>query len=584
MMVRITKSIKYSIFLSLLVGTWSAMTSIQAEGEIARLPVLRNIGAIPVQFEGNVDISSEIKEKISDDFYASIDASQRFRPLDRDLVKDLWASTEGRSDLRNNYELDVYLSLAVRQVDDIVTITGRLLDPQLKTLLTENDRIPLRNFGHMEKSDVRNQIESLTFRLLNRLPNDVNVTSLQGPFVTLSGGQAQGIETGDRIEIIRPSVAAIHPANGSWVDFQISKMGSVQIIESKESTSIGRILGQTKSRAIEVGDGAKISTLPSRVRFARATTSSTFEDSGNQDSLVLPPISTLPTAAKVAKTTMEPNSQPPSKDLNRKDPSSPRISEGGKVQEAQTAVSPPLNTSSSTTDTEENPSSAWNNFAQEAMNQKLIEDMRIYVGPTWWKARGPVSSSGAFPIWLLNSIGGGFTRNMFYKIKVGFGGGLLFGQTPAGSYLGYDSHARMFWESPLSNVIMNRWRAGASGSFSGVTVSSGSYGGGDFIRGGIFGGIGGQILAGEAAQPYEWDANLYLHPLNIGRLGYSGSFKNVESAIGWKIDLSVFEKSMTSPLSFGGGLSWTDERQTLKNGRRFHLNDYSVMMLAKYRL
>ena len=581
-MVRITKSTKYRI-LSLSLCMWSVMTSIQGKGEVSRLPVLRNIGAIPIQFEGNVDIPSDIQEQISDSFYASIDASQRFRPLDRDLVKDLWASTDGRIDLRNSYELDVYLSLAVQQVDDIVTITGRLLDPQLKTLLTENDRYPVRNLGLMEKSEVRNKIESLTFRLINRLPNDVNVTSLQGPFVTLSGGQGQGIETGDKIEIIRPSVAAIHPANGSWVDFQVSKMGSIQIIESKESTSIGRIMHQTKSRAIEVGDGAKIPTLPSRVRFARAMTSDAFEDSGNQNPLVLPPISALPASPRIAKTAMERNNPNAANNLNQGNPSS-SSGEAEKVQGAQTPVSPPPSASTSSIAPEDDPSSAWSNFTQEAMNQKLLEDIRVYVGPTWWKARGPISSSGAFPIWLLNSAGGGVTRNMFYKIKVAFGGGLLFGETPAGSYLGYDSHARMFWESSLSNIVINKWRAGASGSFSGVTVSSGSYGGGDFIRGGIFGGFGGQILAGESAQPYEWDANLYLHPLNIGRLGYSGSFKNVESAIGWKIDLSVFEKSVTSPLSFGGGLSWNDERQTLKNGRRFHLNDYSMMMLAKYSL
>jgi hypothetical protein len=67
-------------------------------------------------------------------------------------------------------------------------------------------------------------------------------------------------------------------------------------------------------------------------------------------------------------------------------------------------------------------------------------------------------------------------------------------------------------------------------------------------------------------------------------MGYGGSFKEIESAMGWKVDLTVFEKSLSRPFDFGGGISWGDERVTLKNGRRFHSSDYGLKALLRYRL
>jgi hypothetical protein len=571
---QVIKLTKFKLPLSLL----SIMISIlgmdyASFGATNNLPVLRNVGIIPVQFEGSLDLTETLTNQISEAFAKAVSDAKRFHLIDRDLVSNLWAQTKGREELKNEYELDVYALLSVAQEGDILSLSARLMDSDLKTILLENDRIAIHEFNRLDPQEIQKKVESLTFRVINRLPNDVHVTSLQGPFVTLSGGHDQGIEPGDQIEILRSEITAIHPANGTWVEFKNSTKGAVQVVDAKETTSIARIVKQTNPRSIQVGDGAKVATLPSRVRFARLGIPDQFVSAGMQSSIVMPPI---PLRQRVQESR-------PVESPNESADGSTQVLSASKIDPNPTA--PPKSSGDPSKDEKDGSfvdkvssysdsmGSAWTNFSDEAMSHKLVDDLTVDVGPSWWSVKGPVDSSGAFPWWLLNSAEVGITRTMFYKLKAGFGGGALFGQTPAGTYLGYNGYGRIYWESPLDLSLIKVWRAGAQGNLSGISVSSGSFGGGDFIRGGVFAGLGGGFVVGESAQPYDWNAYFHLSPLNIGRMGYGGSFKDVESALGWKIDVNVFENNATRTFDLGGGITFGDERLTLKNGRRFHVND-----------
>lgn len=568
-------------FLLCLILVWYKTAT--AHAATNKLPVIRNVGVIPVQFEGSSDLPEELSNEIKKAFVSAVTESKRFRVIDNDLVQNLWALPKGREELKTDYELDVYALLSVVQDGDILTFSVRLMDSDLKTVLQENDRFSIYDFKRLDTRDIQKHIESLTFRLTNRLPNDINVTSIQGPFVTLSGGHDQGIEPGDRIDILRSEILAVHPANGTWVDFRNITTGAVQVIDAKDSSSIARIVRQTNPRAIQVGDGAKVQSLPSRVRFARLTASSDFIAAGTQNSIVMPPIpahNRAPESRSLPTSTGQPEAGNSRASNTAADPgqsSSSKINEG-KEKGDEKSIFENVNTYG------DSMGSAWSNFSDEAMSHKLVDDVSIYVGPAWWSARGPADTSGTFPWWLANSFGIGITRTMFYKIKAGFGGGGLFGKTPDGSYFGYNGNGQIYWESPLDLPVIKVWRAGAQGNLSGTSVSSGSFGGGDFIRGGIFGGLGGQFVVGEAAKAFDWIGFIHLSPLNIGRIGYGGSFKDTESAMGWKFDLSVFEKNTAHALDLGGGITWGDERVTLKNGRRFHLSDYGLKVLLRYRL
>jgi hypothetical protein len=217
--------------------------------------------------------------------------------------------------------------------------------------------------------------------------------------------------------------------------------------------------------------------------------------------------------------------------------------------------------------------------------KKPFDDITLLIGPYWWSAKSKeFNSSGKFPLWLLNSAEVAVTRTLFYKIHAGFGGGLLFGKTSKGSYLGYDSHAKAYWEDSLSiaDGLINVWRAGGIATFSGMSVESERYGGGDWLRGGFIGGLGGMIKVGDMSERYDWFGNYTLLPLNIGRLGYAGSRKVVESSLGWKLALGAFRWAPPGELQFGGELELGDERETLKNGRRPQLKDYALKALIKH--
>lgn len=583
-MAQLIKSKKLSpihTFLFCLILVWCRIATVHAATN--KLPVIRNVGVIPVQFEGSPDLPEELSNEIKKAFVSAVTDSKRFRVIDNDLVQNLWSLPKGREELKTDYELDVYALLSVVQEGDILTFSARFMDRDLKTVLQENDRYSIYDFKRLDPRDIQKHIETLTFRLTNRLPNDVHVTSIQGPYVTLSGGHDQGIEPGDRIDILRSEILAVHPANGTWVDFRNITTGAVQVIDAKDSSSIARIVRQTNPRAIQVGDGAKVQALPSRVRFARLTASNDFIAAGTQNPIVMPPIPVHKQATDSRPMTASSGLANADKSRSAMAASDAGQSPNSKINEEkekkdESSFFENVNTYG------DSMGSAWSNFSDEAMSHKLVDDMSIYAGPAWWSVRGPADTSGTFPWWLANSFGVGVTRTMFYKIKAGFGGGGLFGKTPDGSYFGYNGYGQIYWESPLDLPVIKVWRAGAQGNLSGTSVSSGPFGGGDFIRGGIFGGLGGQFVVGEEAKAFDWIGLIHLSPLNIGRIGYGGSFKDTESAMGWKFDLSVFEKNTAHAIDLGGGITWSDERVTLKNGRRFHLSDYGLKALLRYRL
>ena len=115
-----------------------------------------------------------------------------------------------------------------------------------------------------------------------------------------------------------------------------------------------------------------------------------------------------------------------------------------------------------------------------------------------------------------------------------------------------------------------------------MSVPKGKYGGGDWIRGGGFGGLGGSIHAGSAADRYDWFGEFSLMPLNIGRLGYDNGRKVVESAFGYRISIGAFQYQPARIIQWGGAIELSDERQTLKNGQRPHFTDTSLKAMAKY--
>ena len=68
----------------------------------------------------------------------------------------------------------------------------------------------------------------LMFRLLNRYPVDVYVTSIQVPYITLSSGARQNIYEGDELDFFEVNIQQVHPINGAWLSFNLQTSGQGQ--------------------------------------------------------------------------------------------------------------------------------------------------------------------------------------------------------------------------------------------------------------------------------------------------------------------------------------------------------------------
>lgn len=554
---------------------------------LPKLPVIQNVGVVPVQWEGSTAGFTDAKAALDETFPKTVRDSRRFRVLSDDLVASLWKDAEGRNELRNDFEMQGLVSLTVTPRGDVAQLTARLMDGWLKTNLLETDTVKTTWLQNANDADLGDRLQRLVFRLFNRLPVDVSITSVQGAYITLSGGAEQGIEAGDKVDLIRAQVSSLHPATGTWHEFKKQPLGNAKVIEVKSFTSVAKLTDQVKDGAVEVGDGARIAAISSRVKFARQIQDSEFKDSGKQDTIIVPPLY-QGEAPKAEKSVHANPTQPaPAPKGGMFDPPADNAQPGQAQQPAQ--EQPPASEdggeSNEQTPPEDQGPTVWDQFRDEATSHRIIEDVTAYAGPFWWTVKGPgnINSSGRFPVWLLNSVGGGITRVMFYKVKADLGGGVMFGNTPAGSYFGYRLYGRGYWQDDLNvgSGFLKHWRIGGAGTFSGMQVPKGGYGGGDWLRIGFMGGLDGSISGPDGAR-YDWFGDFTILPLNIGRVGYDGSYKSVESSLGSSLSIGAYRFEPPRVIQWGGGLEVFDERQTLKNGRRPHFTEYTLKVLAKY--
>ncbi len=537
-----------------------------------KLPVLQQVGVIPVQWdkqtEGNFSLEQS-RRAFEEAVYDSARNARRFRILNNDLVAGMWSNNKGRQELATQFELHAYLSVVSANRDETLDITARLLDPNLKTLLMETESLSAAWFLQASKKDLAEKAEALVFRVFNRIPVDVSVTSIQGQYVTLSGGSEQGIAPGDSVDLIRSKINGLHPANGTWLTFTQTPVGKAKVLDVKKFSSVARLTEQIKENSVEVGDGAKIPAIATRVKFARMDRKNEIVDAGpSSGTIIVPPLySQQPTAEPATKPVPntvpsiqeEQGTQKPEKEQKQPEP---EAGEEGK---------------------DEGPS-LWKNVATGVTSQKPIDHITVYSGPQWWSIKTKqANSSGKFPAWILNSLGAQVSRTLLFKIKTDFGAGLIFGDTPHSGYVGYTSFGNMYWEDDLivGNGLIKKWRGGGYATFSGISISKGPYGGGDWVRGGGFIGLKGSFTA-LADESYDWFADYTIIPLNIGRLGFRGKRQNVESSFGMKLSLGAFQSKQTGALLYGAGIELGDERMTLSNGSRPQLQDWAIKFMGRY--
>jgi hypothetical protein len=571
--------LKVSKILILLVGfvIFHATITLAANGP--KLPIFHQVGIIPLQWSGPSTYGLEhIKSQLEVLFPAAVKDSRRFRIINDELVSQLWQDPKGREEMRTQFELGAFVGLTVISRADTVKFVARVLGPELQTYLMESDSISRNWITQADDDSLKEKVEHLVFRLFNRIPTDVSVTSVHGPFITLSGGSEQGIELGDKVNLVRTFIKSLHPANGTWLHFKTKALGQAKIVEVKNFTSVAKLIKLTHEDAVGVADGARIPAIASRVKFARAGKSDGFKDSGDQKTIIVPPLYQGGNSAKA-----DDNKSSPDKTNGiGKDPKEQtsdigeQVADGGGENDEDQLPGP----------TEEEQAFAWDDFTIGGAAKKIIDGVTIAAGPYYWTVAGPRSVDSNFPWWLVNKGYVSITKSLVTKIKVGYGGGIAFGGTPNGKFYGYDGHARIYWEDKISigTDSLSWWRAGGHSRINGMSVTGEKYGGGDWIRGGVFGALGGRVMLGAGPTIYDWFAEMQLMPLNIGQLGYDETFYSVESSLGQSYSLGAIQYAQPGEARLGAKFEVVNERQSLNNGRRMHFQEYSIQALMQFDL
>jgi hypothetical protein len=339
-------------------------------------------------------------------------------------------------------------------------------------------------------------------------------------------------------------------------------MGVARVVDINDITAIAKLTEQSFEDAVAVGDGIKIYNIPGRVRFARLAGQHDVVDHGaplTEKSQVTMPLSNpapkpAPTQP-IMKVTQRANIQEPEQEPPERD-SDPTPVE----QQA-----------------EEDTSDYGSNIVGEAL--KIFRGVDLYAGIDTWKVSGDASAKSELSPWIFNYFAGALRGPFMPNIDVELGGALHLGNAKKGSYTGFDVAAKLVYLIPTEGVI-SFYRVGALARLESRNISSESFGGGDYILGGAFGGAEGRMRYVDV--PLEWQAELALLPIGIGQIGSNGNKKTMSGAFGYELDLGVVKPSEERDgIDWGGtlGVSSID----MEAGGSFTRSSTKLMVHARYK-
>ena len=533
-----------------------------------KLPVLQNIGVVPISLSPSFREDSGLlrkSEHLKTAFSEAVRNSSRFHILHDELIEELWQSYAGRKELIEDYALSAFAHLNIALKDDILVFTVRFLSPDLKPMLQESEKWLRKGFILANYEEISDWVSSLVYRLINRIPIDVSITSVQGKYLTLSGGFNQGLQVGDDLDLIRVKIKDLHPALHTWRSFSTRRLGKARIVESKENVSIAKLIQLVRENSIEIGDGAKSQDLLTRLRFARVAKMHGAKDTGK--SIVVPPLYSGAGDDKAA----------PSKE-QVDIPLPPGFSS-------------PAEWLASDQDVKKDSQGKVASGQEKDLDYYLTtfaDDLSVSVGQWGWSYSGP-GSTGSKVSWyhIMNTVGARITRRIMPYIKYGFGGGLGLGKTQRnrGAYVGYDGHARLYWEEEhiLLDGMIQKLMAGGHAAFTGIGVSNEGFGGFDAIFGGIFLGVKGQFVLEKSGSPYDWFLEFNLTPLSLGRVGYGNKTHLIRSSLGWKLIWGAYQKLGPRQLEWGAGWSYGKHSFFDDSSKLTSMSQYSLYLLGRWR-
>lgn len=541
-----------------------------AEADKSTLPVIHYVGVIPVQWDKEDTWSDlgNVKKSVDKNFSEAVRASHRFSALNDDLVSSMWSTPAGRKELASDYELQAFATLNMTTRADTVIMTTRILSPTLDTWLQESEVVNRSWLLESSKDQVVSRLDDLIHRMINRLPVDVHITSVNGSFVTLSGGDDQSLHVGDQYDVVSAKIQTLHPANGSWLTFSSGRTGKVQMVEVKRKSSIAKIISLTSENAVAVGQGIRVEAISGRSRFARPDGSDSYVSSTEKEKEPSGLASALtPDGKPVPVVEVKPTTAPASK------PEASKAAEPAKTEPA--AETPP-------TEATGEPAGDPGDSIMQTIAPPGSE-VEAYAGLKSWAIGGSGSASTALPLWLINAAGVGVTRKFSEKVIMHYGLGLGYGQTEKGSFFGYDLHAAGIYKMAAKVFDgADFMYGGLQAEMSGLSIGGETSGGHDLTSLSLLLGIGGDTTPGFIGNRVDWAGELKFALQESGSFGVNGSRAKVKGGQNWLLRLQGYlgPKPKEGP-QWGGAFEFGSANYNLSNSNSATVNTYSILGLMR---
>ncbi len=548
----------------------------------SELPTLYYAGVIPVQWEKNGPWRelNDARKMIDSEFSPSVRASKRFVFLNDDVVRSLWSSDTGRNELERDHELSAFLSLDVASRGDMIVLTARLLSPKLQTRLQESDVLPKNSLANASKEKITGRLTDLVLRMINRLPVDAHITSLNGGYVTLSGGTDQGIKAGDKYDVIDATIASLHPVNGGWLKFNTSRTGSIEVIEVKSRSAIAKISSLAKDNSIKSGQGVRIQDISGRSRFAADSKtpnpSESVKDSTPASVAVpeqvvpkpVPPVQADSAAntASVNEAAKSPATPPATQPAPNPVASTPPPSE----DQAQPSVKPQA----------EGP--VTDNFTASILPKG--SEMRTWAGMRMWSVAGSASAKATLPVWLVNAAAADIHRDFSDTIDFNYGVDFGYGPTGDGSFFSYNIHSAGRWHMFMKDLLPGADDVyfGLLASFSSASITGETSGGWDMTMMRFTMGVHGWAKPDFIGEKIEWTGEVFYPLYYSGQFGVKGVFREVisGSTMAYRVGMYVGERP-NQGWQYGAAFDFEDNSWSLKTSKKATLSSVGLLALAR---
>ncbi|MBC7532147.1 MAG: hypothetical protein H7318_11245 [Oligoflexus sp.] len=543
---------------------WNVVGQAEA-ADLKAVPSIKYAGILPVYWQGDSSPSvSRKKSSIEEIFVKVVRESKRYTFLNDSIVADNWSNTEGRKKLEEEYELDAFLNLNVTEQGDIVIFTARLLSPELENYVSETDRLPIAWVTAANEEDLTNKIRDLSFRVLNRYPIDVFVTSLQGRYITLSSGKDQNVLEGDSLEFADFAIKSQHPVDGTWLEFEKKPLGKAKIVESKSQSSIALITSLNSENAIKIGSGARVENIASRRNFRS-------KPAAEESFVTAEPSSPIVTAPGQKLTTRKTAPLPPVK--------GPVGAQAGKDVEPTEVDQEPMHPAARA----QMAASPEESADQETGSSSLaipLTNTRFSIENDNWNYSGPAKASSKMPSTLINRVGAYAEHDIDSSSTSFFDAYITSGETKKGSYFGMALAGEFLYKIASLNTMipsLDRLLIGGRAEVETIGTSKESFGGMDGIHLAPVVHAQGNYHIADLVQTYGYDVSAKLLPFNFGSTGIKGKTQSLGSGMGLDVEAQVLQKLKTEQWEWGGlvalrQVSWDVSTGSLaKNSFRFGL-------------